>query len=261
MASKLRNASKAKISFFSFQDIITSVTGILILVTLMMTLYLNKAAGEKPAKADPRAGDEINARIQSLRQSNILIMAQINKVNFAPSESRLQEEKRNLESTLNRLDSRELNKIKAQADQHEALIKTNLQMQATSDQLQIKLEELQKNLAKKSSETNLVFVIKGLQASNKKPVIAVVSGSSLTVERLRDTAGARQLAGSDSVGQFAAYLQTCNPQKDIFVFIVRPSGIERFYSCRTLANRQGYDVGYEPIAEDLRFTLDSGGSK
>jgi hypothetical protein len=41
MANKLRSSS-ARVSFFAFLDMITTVTGVLLLVTLLLTLYLNE---------------------------------------------------------------------------------------------------------------------------------------------------------------------------------------------------------------------------
>jgi len=40
MANKLRSSS-ARVSFFAFLDMITAVTGVLLLITLLLTLYLN----------------------------------------------------------------------------------------------------------------------------------------------------------------------------------------------------------------------------
>ena len=42
MASRLRNKT-ARVSFFAFQDMITTVTGVLMIVMLLLTLELNKA--------------------------------------------------------------------------------------------------------------------------------------------------------------------------------------------------------------------------
>lgn len=253
MPSKFRNASSKRISFFSFQDIITAVTGILILVTLIMTLYLNKAGGVKPAKTEPPRND-VKGLIQSMSRSNLWLVEQINRAAAAPPLSRLMEIKRELESSLK---SSEQNKTKALADHYDGLVKTNLQMQATSEQLEVKLEELTKTLAQKTSETNVLFVIKGLQNSIKTPVIGVVSGSSLSIERIGDPAGGHRLDGANPVSEFAGLTANYNRQKDYFVFLVRPSGIDTFYGCRKAAMETRFDVGVEPIAEDLQFKFDS----
>ena len=49
MANKLRSSS-AKVSFFAFLDMITTVTGVLLLITLLLTFYL-KDPQASPAEA------------------------------------------------------------------------------------------------------------------------------------------------------------------------------------------------------------------
>src|SRR6266498_2370110 len=101
MASKLRTGLGTKISFFAFQDIITSVTGILILVTLILTLYLN----EPPPVTDTerQLKQTLTATLTELtrvtaasqqHQTNLLILAN------APAPERLQADIRELQSQL-----------------------------------------------------------------------------------------------------------------------------------------------------------------
>ena len=51
MANKLRT-SNARVSFFAFLDMITAVTGVLLLVTLLLTIYLN----------EPQSADAMSTR-------------------------------------------------------------------------------------------------------------------------------------------------------------------------------------------------------
>ena len=46
MSSRLRSLNSTKISFFAFQDIITSVSGILILVTLLLATELERRSSD-----------------------------------------------------------------------------------------------------------------------------------------------------------------------------------------------------------------------
>ena len=54
MANKLRTSS-GRISFFAFQDMITTVTGVLLLITLLLTFYLNEPAVQ-PGRIRPQRG-------------------------------------------------------------------------------------------------------------------------------------------------------------------------------------------------------------
>jgi len=61
MPSKLRSG-KARVSFFAFQDMITTVTGVLLLITLLLTLYLN-------AQPDaPQPGESVRDRVVKARE-------------------------------------------------------------------------------------------------------------------------------------------------------------------------------------------------
>ena len=56
------------ISLFSFQDIITSVTGIMILVTLMMTLELVQRSANSPALKTQEIVEEVKPATQDVRR-------------------------------------------------------------------------------------------------------------------------------------------------------------------------------------------------
>jgi len=65
MANKLRSSS-GRISFFAFQDMITTVTGVLLLITLLLTFYLN----DPQPTADETARNAARAQSQKA-QANL----------------------------------------------------------------------------------------------------------------------------------------------------------------------------------------------
>ncbi|HOI37757.1 MAG TPA: hypothetical protein PLY00_18045 [Verrucomicrobiota bacterium] len=260
MPSRFRNASSKRISFFSFQDIITSVTGILILVTLMLTLYLNQAVGDRVGHADHQIREDLTTRIESLSRSNLAMIAQLNRLEAAPSAARLQAERGELEAAIQRLESSESRRVGALREQEADLVQTNRQLSASSDALKVRLEEMQKELSQKKAKTNAFFAIRGLPNSPKRPVISIVSGSSLQIERLGDAAGVHHIGDRNPVTDFKRFLASCDSSSNYVVFVVRPSGISRFYACREAATEAGFEVGYEPVAEDfdVRFQYEEG---
>jgi hypothetical protein len=84
MPSKLRSG-KARVSFFAFQDMITTVTGVLLLITLMLTLYLN-AQPEQPAPEDNvrdklnEAREQLNSRLAELRRQQLEQLSLTNRI-------------------------------------------------------------------------------------------------------------------------------------------------------------------------------------
>jgi len=62
MANRLRSSS-ARISFFAFQDMITTVTGVLLLITLLLTFYLN----EPQSSPDEAARNALREQLEKAR--------------------------------------------------------------------------------------------------------------------------------------------------------------------------------------------------
>jgi hypothetical protein len=62
MANRLRSSS-GRVSFFAFLDMITTVTGVLLLITLLLTLYLNVP----PASADEQIRDTMREQLRQAR--------------------------------------------------------------------------------------------------------------------------------------------------------------------------------------------------
>jgi hypothetical protein len=84
MPSKLRSG-KARVSFFAFQDMITTVTGVLLLITLLLTLYLQAqpdvpAPGETIRDKLEKAQEELNTRLAELQRRQLEELALTNRI-------------------------------------------------------------------------------------------------------------------------------------------------------------------------------------
>ena len=80
MANKLRSSS-GRVSFFAFLDMITTVTGVLLLVTLLLTLYLN----------EPQSAEAVNSRnsvTSQLEQARTNLEANLAKLRELEQEAR-----------------------------------------------------------------------------------------------------------------------------------------------------------------------------
>lgn len=84
MPSKLRSG-KARVSFFAFQDMITTVTGVLLLITLLLTLYLNAQPdvpdpGETVRDKLAKAQEQLTAHRAELEQRRLEQLALTNRI-------------------------------------------------------------------------------------------------------------------------------------------------------------------------------------
>jgi hypothetical protein len=74
MANKLRTTN-ARVSFFAFLDMITTVTGVLLLVTLLLTLYLN----EPPSAEAVSSRSAVRGQLEQARAKLEANLAQLDK--------------------------------------------------------------------------------------------------------------------------------------------------------------------------------------
>ncbi len=94
MANKLRSSS-AKVSFFAFLDMITTVTGVLLLITLLLTFYLNdpEAGPAETARNSVRdqleqARAKLEASLAELQQYKLQALALTNRIFVVPEADR-----------------------------------------------------------------------------------------------------------------------------------------------------------------------------
>jgi hypothetical protein len=94
MANRLRSSS-ARVSFFAFQDMITTVTGVLLLITLLLTLYLNtppvlpaeKTRNDLRTEVE-QARARLDAELAELRQREAQAATLTNRVYVVPDADR-----------------------------------------------------------------------------------------------------------------------------------------------------------------------------
>ncbi len=94
MSNKLRNKS-ARVSFFAFQDMITAVTGVLMVVMMMLTLDLTEQATSPQAAARAslqqqveQARRELATRTETLAQLQLRLNTTMNHIFVIPEEDR-----------------------------------------------------------------------------------------------------------------------------------------------------------------------------
>lgn len=86
-------------------------------------------------------------------------------------------------------------------------------------------------------------------------VRTVDRGVSLQFDPISENVGetASQLTASDS--DYRQVLAQFDPNKDYLIFIVRPDSFEAFRTAREQAWDAGYQVGWEPLAEDIPIKI------
>lgn len=283
MASKLRTGIGTKISFFAFQDIITSVTGILILVTLILSLYLDQSppVTEVERQLKERLTDGLAELTRASlanqqRETNLLILAS------APMPERLQADIRELQSRL-AARSNQFAEVKVDLNVREgeaaaraeklglaglrersAQLRQELERQSQANdtliaevaEMERQHQELEAKIESARNDQKL-WLIPDATPGGKQPVLVTVTGTNLTCERFNQTTNRLQFPATDAERGLNRSLGQWNAERDYLVFYVRPSGIDLFLRCAQIARQAGFQVGYDAVEESqqLRFTM------
>lgn len=284
--SRLRRESAPKLSFFAFQDIITSVSGILILVVLILATDLDQAststgrstpeelALEQQLEALLVERNRVVDRLQNLRET-------LASADVLPSASKLTadiaELKQLIESTTKQMvDGKQamaaaeaaireqdlklgLNKTREEVD---ALRQKNEELALKDAAERSKLAELERRVALAQSQLLRVRAREGQlwfipepSTDQREPILVVVGDVGITVDRF-DKADSRSTysAGTASAGM-ESYLKQLSKNQQFIVFLVRPSGIELFRRLRDQTRNAGFQTGYDAVGEDKRITF------
>lgn len=279
MPSRLRTGFGTRISFFSFQDIITSVTGILILVTLILTLYLEQSV---PVTAEQ---EQLKQRLSTILNDltrvtiqNEQRQASLQSLAAAPDTARLRIEIEQWQSQLalqsNRLASltrtlteREnetarkveqlgLSDLRERAGtirkELEAQRLTNAVLTAEAKEIDRREKELQAKTAQVTNQHRL-WLLPDSTPSSRQPVLVTVSRTNVTCERFNQPAGRKQFDAAHAEQGLSQSLAQWQPDRDYLVFCVRPSGIALFARSLEIAKSAGFQVGYDAVEEDKQI--------
>ena len=252
MARKRRKSAVA-FSLFAFQDIITSVTGIVILITLLLAVELMERVENTPqsqVQTDQQTEliqetiaelesekEKLNEQIASATidtsnfpstdletlnnlQSELTKKSQALKTKIATSEQALETKK----SQLSKIDSETKQKIPEQEKELQDLKKENL----VAEQ---KLKEI--------SSSDRVFFRNGVK--DKTTWLVEASNSGFLVAEIGVSAPP---ATFPSNSQFKAWLQSLSVSKDAVYMLVKPGGSGRAEYAQDSLKSAGLDYGY-----------------
>ena len=256
--NNFRQVREAKINFLFFQDIITCVMGILILVTLMLSLSLNTgeaaSAEEQPLQTELR---QLKQHLTETEQQNRAIEQQALRLASLPDRPALETElailKREADQSSNQLHQSEQATAALKAQQQSAILE---RQNATNLQRAIAALEQQLAAARNTlRQTNALYVVPADDArESREPVAFIVSSNKIQIRRFNDnntnTANATRDRVISSAEDLRPLLATLNPSREYVVFYFRPSGVKWFEPFRSLARELGFAVGYDAIEEN-----------
>jgi hypothetical protein len=277
MSSRLRTGTKPGMGFFAFQDIITSVTGVLILVTLILASHL-ELASDAPAQ---ETADTLEGRLSTLLEEQTRLELENRSLNESLKAAQAQPDAVKLDEDITGLQSqiedeqRRLSAIRAQSDlqrqkvrQRDVLLglsgihdevekrRAETTAIATKDRtrraeregLEEELKRAQTALLTAKSRLGQLWLIPDDEATTKDPVLAVVAHDGVTLEQF-DKPESRRVISAAKRDDFRRLLTEYNADKQYIVFYVRPSGISLFNQLSEQAKGAGYEIGFDALEE------------
>lgn len=275
MRGRLR-AGGAAVGFFAFQDIITSVIGIVIFIALLLSLFIGTEADDLRKKriaelATPEQLAELDALLVRIRALQNDLGSALSISNSNP-QSRIANLEEWLATLISQIETIKQSTPTASSDQekiqadlkalekllteHQAkrdrLQKDLAEAGATNESLQRQIEEIQKAILAEEKKRNDIWLIPDEAITTKRPVLAIVSSSGFEVKTLDDSGkGSSSRNGTD----IANLLKPYSTLENYVVFYVRPSAFPNWADIRESVQKLGFEIGYEPVREDQNIQL------
>jgi len=256
--NRLRQGGGARISFFSFQDIITSVTGILILVTLMMSFSL-KLDEEPEERRVERELREQRDRLAEVERENEAMQQQRIEATTLPDPAQMRVQVESLRRDEAQIQAQRERSEEALRVLRERLPKTEETTQARQElaAMEERVEELRAQLSREKANTNILMIIPDAEAqrAQKRPVAIVVSAETMKTQRI---GGGEPLEVPIRSGDsLRPILQRFDPAREFVVFYFRPSGAKWFDAFREETRRAGFEVGYDAVEEQKEIVFNA----
>ena len=233
-----RGRSRAAFSLFAFQDIITSVTGIMVLITLILAVELLTRSENAPAKASERIIEEVEqtyAQIESAAAEN---EAMIEKL-----KARLQKGQQDV-NDMSQYDSSEIaQKLKDAQAVGDQLRRENSKLQtemkrAKDRQREIEskwenissdkpIRDIETETAKKAEQLeklrkNNMRIFKPAKGESRQAWIVEVSNGRILVAQYGKQGKPQQFSSS---GAFRSWANNRSNKSDYFVVLVKSDGV------------------------------------
>jgi len=258
-----RRKTHPTITLFAFQDVIMSVSGIIVVLVLLLSLELIQKPEQSAAAAAPAvveqlraeieraaaAAAELEARLQAndeqIRQSAALSPADLQRQidDFTADSEQLATETAALQSQLDDLQQRE------RALRIEAAERSDVHEQA--DDARQTADDLERQLETERAENRLVFELP--RGFNKQGWIAVISANEVSVAPLGRASPPRTftaeggLFGSSAESRFLEWTSSLR-QSDLYLLLmIRPDGTSAFESIVVELDRRGIPYGFDLV--------------
>lgn len=268
-----------RVSLFYFLDIITAMSGILILIALFFATCLQEGSPLFPGSRNWRSPDleqELQAamlRLAGEKNRNAEIREKLPWADLSPADirrklRRLQAalsgenpeaaaEPRPLEQVLQEVGLASLQeKVR---DAEEAVRKRREavgQLRGAHEEIDGKVRRGQEALAAQMAGQKGLRLVADGRDTTKAPVVVEVSDARVTLFPFDQPEGREVMEpGSQAIRQLRRRFSVYSPETHYAFLLVQPSGYGLFATLREQLIQMGFEIGYEGVPEDPRFLM------
>ena len=252
-----RRREETAVSFFSFQDIMTSLSGIMLFIVLLLVLDLTSAAVRQPKFAEARPSKtEVLSEIKELSkeitriQSRIELLRTRTRELAASDPGAIKRQIQRLSESLRRLAS----EISYRDDFQKQKANEFKRIGREARRLDVEILELAKAKARLEAigRRGVVFA---LQETDPERSVVVVecSASQMLVRPLESEAAplvVRERNSSSRQASLTATFKAFPAQDNDFLVVIKPSAFSYGEDLVHFIKGLGYRVGSEPLEED-----------
>ena len=281
MAIRSRSALVPPLSLYLFLDLITALSGVLILITMFLTTFLDEGSPLFPgsaSRAEPGLEGELRSRLlereKELRQVEELtekerwagcspreIRRMLRRLQGLPTgDGSVETGEKSLEQCLSEVGLSGLRGEVKSAEQ--ALQKREVEIQKSREKhetLDLQVREGQVGQVKTLGAERGIRLVRDGRDTTKRPVVVELAHSQFKIFPLDQAENLARFEPDDRpVARLRRELFAYPPDSHFIFLLVQPSGYEWFSGIRSGLQSLGYEVGFDGIPEDPRLLLPDG---
>ena len=260
-----RKKSQAPFSLFAFQDAISSVCGLVVLITLILALELTKKIVEEATEPPVAETDvkKLNAEIATLK-SNLATLEettenwnatarQASRSQFSVSnaESKLRDAQKLLDETI--VENERLQQLAADVATSARLDEFAARVQEQKNELAQIDAEIAKREAVAQTPLSASVFYSTTSSIRETPWIVEVAKGRIVARSLASTGATSGEVNEFSARNFQSAFLTWARQRDqkteYFVLLFRPSGVSMHDDLRNSLETAGYKIGVDLVGE------------
>ena len=271
-----RRSTSNSVSFFAFQDIITSVVGIFVLITLIMAIELAQTVADANEHSSQGVSIELLKSLASLEVGTLEMQAEFDALssaqNAASGLNRFNREQAlsDAQARLNQIQQRtarveqdleDVKKSLVQAKKiEEQLLAQNQSAEAEREELkhlQDKRKEIERYSAVFEIDKPLIFRD---QTQEGRSVVLVKLDKDEILVADSATAKTQKFTGKPRLAKFSAWLANTQLNSRQFLVIVKPLGVDDFEEVKNSLDDAratwGFDVAEQSSNFQLRYQME-----